>query len=377
MPWNAANKAYEAYIEWGKYMKELFAAKKSMVLAGEEAKEMDLMTAIVKGANVTSDPTTQTLTDQDIFGNMFVFSLAGHETSANSLHFSLILLALNIGPQRHFQQDLDNILGGRPVEEWDYERDFPKLFNGMAGATMNEELRILAAVVGIPKCTLPGCPQTLSIKGKSSTIPGNTYIELMSHAAHTNPNQWPTNSPKDLNRPAHPISNRDNDLEEFKPERWFLDTEEKRNAASKIYAKFSSMSKKAESLAEAEITTTPAIASPETASNLYKPPRGAYFPFSEGFRTCIGRKFAQVEVICTLAVIFSRYSVELAVDHWATDGEITGMNGQQKRDVWSKARDQAEKQLREDCASIITLELRRGHIPLRFVERGKERFDFE
>ena len=42
----------------------------------------------------------QTLSDSDIFGNAFVFMLAGHETIANALHFPLVLLALNWKIQR-------------------------------------------------------------------------------------------------------------------------------------------------------------------------------------------------------------------------------------------------------------------------------------
>jgi len=42
----------------------------------------------------------------------------------------------------------------------------------------------------------------------------------------------------------------------------------------------------------------------------------------EGARSCLGRRLDQVKVIVVLSVIFQRYSLELAVDEWATDDEV-------------------------------------------------------
>ena len=83
----------------------------------------------------------QTLTDEEILGNAFVFIMAGHETAANSVHLCLGLLAMNIVAQRRLHADLDEIFQGRPVNESEYEGVIPKLFRGMAGAVLNEELQ--------------------------------------------------------------------------------------------------------------------------------------------------------------------------------------------------------------------------------------------
>lgn len=48
----------------------------------------------------------------------------------------------------------------------------------------------------------------------------------------------------------------------------------------------------------------------------------------------------------------------------------------QKMKIWSKARDKVERQMNEDMGSIITLQLIKGHVPLRLVKRGHERFNF-
>lgn len=352
-------------------MDEMFQQKKSAVLKGDEGDSMDLMIALLKGAGITKEsptggkPLAQTLTDEEIIGNAFVFILAGHETTANSIHFCLVLLAMNIAAQRRLQADLDDIFHGRPVSEPDYEEIVPKLFGSMAGAVLNEELRLLAPVVGLPKSTMKDSPQPLKIGGKSCTVPADCYISMVTPAAHRNPNQWPTGPPANPNKATHPLSNLDNDLEEFKPERWILDSDAKYTASMP------------EQDADDEASNLGINTAADTSAALYRPPKGAYISFSEGHRSCIGRRFAQVEILAVLALIFSQYSVELAVDAYASDEEVEKMDHNARFGVWTKARDEANRQMNEDMGTIITLQLRKGAIGLRLVKRGKERFNFD
>ena len=233
---------------------------------------------------------------------------------------------------------------------------------------MNEQLRLLAPVVGVPKCTPPDCPQPLTVNGRTCTVPGNTYIQFITPATHRNAHQWPAGPPRDPENPAHPLSNRDNDLEEFKPERWILDSDAKREAAAAIHAKVAESDPNPASSFADDPNQTGA------AAGFYKPPKGAYIPFSEGHRSCLGKRFAQVELLAALAVIFKHYSVELAVDEWVSDEELEGMDELARRKVWEKARVKVEGQMRDDMGSVITLQLRTGFIALRLVKRGEERF---
>ena len=373
LPFKTTKQAYASYIEWGKYMNDMFHEKKAQILAGEEGDTMDLMIAMLKNAGVTAKdsatnggkPTGQTLTEEEILGNAFVFILAGHETTANSIHFCMVYLAMNIASQRRLQRDLDETFHGRPVSEWDYDRDVPKLFGNMAGAVFNEELRLIPPVTSIPKCTEPGSPQPLIVGGQKCTVPGNTYILLMSNCAHRNPNQWPTGPPADPNNPSHPLSNRDNDLEEFKPERWFLHTDSRRDNSSPV-----------EDGTTSDTAAIDGSITPDPSAWLFKPEKGAYIPFSEGYRSCIGRRFAQVELLAFLAFVFSQYSVELSVEEWASDAEVEKMDEISKREVWGKAKAKVERQMRDDLATIFTLKLGKGTIALRLVKRGRESFDY-
>ena len=167
-----------------------------------------------------------------------------------------------------------------------------------------------------------------------------------------------------------PSCKRHNDLEEFKPERWILDTE-------------ASVPRRGRRTSPSPPTQTPTRAAapgvdphPDPAAGLYKPPKGAYIPFSEGHRSCVGRHFAQVELMAVLALIFAQYSVELAVDEWATDAELGTMDARRKREVWDQAREKVERQLRDDMGAVLTMKLRRGFVGLRLVRRGGERFDW-
>lgn len=53
-------------------MSEMFDKKKSLVLSGFSSDQPDPMISVLKGANVTFDPSTQTFTDREILGYPFL-----------------------------------------------------------------------------------------------------------------------------------------------------------------------------------------------------------------------------------------------------------------------------------------------------------------
>lgn len=86
---------------------------------------------------------------------------------------------------------------------------------------------------------------------------------------------------------------------------------------------------------------------------IHKPVRGSYIPFSDGFRACVGKKFAQVEFVVAVAIIFREYRVMLTKSS--------------ERETEDDMRRRAEKVLGEST-SFITLSMRDG-IPLLFQKR--------
>jgi cytochrome P450 len=361
-PFKVHKVAFEAYTEWGSFMREMYESKRNEVRDGTSRGGMDLMGALVKGAGITSESlnagsdgksgSKQILSDDEILGNAFVFILAGHETAANTIHFSLVFLAMYMSSQKRLQADLDAILGDRPLSEWSYDEDMPRLFGSMCGAVMNEQLRLIPPVLAIPKSAARGSPQGLRLSdGKTTSLAGGTQISLSACAVHRNPKYWPHTSKEDLNI--------------FRPERWLLDpSKANNNTDGNAYAE------------EEGLDFEGPDKRPDTAASLYRPPRGAYIPFSEGYRSCLGRRFAQVEILAVIAVIFKDWTVELDVSEYLSDEAFETATEAQKREAWEKALAHAHDRLANGMGTIITIQLRKGKIPFRLVKRGEERFKF-
>ncbi len=67
------------------------------------------------------------LTVEEIFGNIFVINFAGHDTTANTLAFSVVLLAANPEVQNWVADELREIIDSSQNETWDYDVLYPKL----------------------------------------------------------------------------------------------------------------------------------------------------------------------------------------------------------------------------------------------------------
>lgn len=352
-------KALEAYDEWGRYMKEMIATKKQQIDSeASQSSTVDILAQLVQH----NEEDSSALTDNEVLGNLFFFILAGHETTASSLHMSILLLALHPKIQNEVQRELAEILGDRPPSEWSYEHDLPRLFNGILHAVLLEELRLVSPILTIPKVVCSR-PQRIMIDGSQTTLPANTTIRLCMSAVHVNSRFWPHEAPTDPQNPIFPLDNLDNDLEEFKPQRWLkpgvkpTQSLVDENTNGKPH----------------EFDTQTSIAA--SASRLYTPAKGSYIPFGEGQRSCLGRRFAQVEILTALAVVFSQYSVELAVGEWSNDREVSEMTKERREETWNKAAEIARRAWKEKLTSGLTVKLRGdAHIPFRFVKKGEERF---
>jgi cytochrome P450 len=224
----------------------------------------------------------------------------------------------------------------------------------MPGAIMNEELRLIPPITTIPKCTLPGSVQSLTVDGKEFTVPANTFIGLVTTAVQRNPKYWPHEKVE---------TELGTDLDDFVPDRWFR----KEDSNDEQETQLSKVANDGLGVDE----------SPDTAATFFRPAKGAYIPFSEGARACLGRRFAQVEILATLAVIFQKYSVELAVDKYASESDVLNMNEEARKGVWNKAKEEARRKLKDEMGTVITIQLRGKPIAVRLVPRGQEIFKFD
>ncbi|KAI4191628.1 MAG: hypothetical protein LQ346_004690, partial [Caloplaca aetnensis] len=230
------------------------------------------------------------------------------------------------------------------------------------------QLRLIPSVPMIPKRSSSG-PQTL-IRDTGATIalPGGTFSHFCAPSVHCNPRYWP-HQPRSLRDPSAA-----NDLMDFVPERWMLDVKHEGGGKEQ-----EEKGGHVESIEELENS-----AMDIGADKLFNPRRGAFIPFSDGPRGCLGRRFAMVELVAVAATIFREYSVELDVrDHVETgqarstqevEASIAGMGEERRKQVYAKASQRAWRILDGGLGGLVTLQQRGEKIGVRVCRRGGEMF---
>lgn len=280
------------------------------------------------------------LTDSEVLGNLFVFIIAGHETTANTLQMMMILLAMHPDFQKDIQREVDDVFQGRSPSDWTFENDYSRLCKcTMLVAALNEEMRLISPIITIPKVCSNS--QQLKINGEIVTVPADTIVRLCVPSVHKNPRYWPHGSPTHSSHPDHTFSNLDNDLEEYNPRRW-LPSFKPTNKSISLFS-----------------------------NGLLIPTKGSFIPFSAGARSCLGQKFAKVEILVALSVVFSSHSIELATN--GSDLEIASMTAEEKKNVWNGMANAARDKWQNKLTCAFTVQLNED-VPLRFVKRGEERF---
>lgn len=141
----------QATVAFKRYMTEILEEEKLLILQGKSGKK-NLMTSLIRASiekmqtvparEKTNDDSLighhrDGLTETEIYGNMFVFSFAGHDTTAHSLAFAITLLVANPEVQDWITEELQHYLRDESSSNWKYEDVFPHL------------KRCLAVLVGI------------------------------------------------------------------------------------------------------------------------------------------------------------------------------------------------------------------------------------
>ncbi|ESK89553.1 cytochrome p450 [Moniliophthora roreri MCA 2997] len=204
----------------------------------------DLFSNLLKANELADGEKERKLDDSELIGNIFIFLLAGHETSSHTLCFAFALLALYEDEQEKLYEDIMSVCpDGIPTYD-----DMPKLTRSMA--VIYETLRLFPSVVGVPKRAAEDTSFTLSRRDGKETkdiaVPKGTEIVVHTTGVHYNPRYW-------------------KDPHEFRPER-FLD------------------------------------------GNW---PRDAFIPFSVGARSCLGRRFSEIESVAILSTLVKHYRIRI------------------------------------------------------------------
>ncbi|KAI5240129.1 hypothetical protein E4T43_06262 [Aureobasidium subglaciale] len=273
-------KANDAHMELDKYLRQMIRDERGRIAAGATsdtravATRGNLLTSLLEASHSESKSSKKAadgvqkraFTEDEVMGNLFIYLLAGYETTANSIYYGLAILAIRTDIQNKTIAEIDRIYGEAKADgrdELTYEQDFEKLH--YLYGFMYETFRLYPGVLLITK--MVSTPQQIKISlgsGKISShiLPPETRVYLNTPAVHYSEKYWP--NPTELD-----------------PSRWMPEP-------------------------KAENTDKKVVAADRTRHM-----RGTLLTFSDGARSCLGRKFAQAEYIAFLTSLLRNYRVEL------------------------------------------------------------------
>ncbi|KAI0763128.1 cytochrome P450 [Irpex lacteus] len=226
-----------------KYMIDMVQERRN----AESKEELnDLMSSLLNASDEEFRGSTK-LTVREVISNIFIFLIAGHETTAHTLAFTFILLALYPEEQDRLYKHCKSILGDGDIPKYDNITSYT-----YAMAVFNETLRLYPPASAVPKvASEDSVLYTLNAAGEKIPVPVPKGSDIMFHipGLHHNPRYW-------------------KNPDEFSPSRFL------------------------------------------------KPdwPRDAFMPFSGGARSCIGRRFAEVEAVAIITLFSLRYQIEFKED---------------------------------------------------------------
>jgi cytochrome P450 len=99
-------------------------------LAQCENSSSNLISSLVRALDTHQKDRTKGMSIEEIYGNLFVINFAGHDTTANTLAFALLLLVAYPEVQDWVGEELYQVIkstAGDELESWDYRVLFPKL----------------------------------------------------------------------------------------------------------------------------------------------------------------------------------------------------------------------------------------------------------
>ncbi|KAI3338270.1 cytochrome P450 [Ustulina deusta] len=276
---------YTAYVELEQYMDELLVQGTkdlSKGSVGSRSKE-NLLKAILRSSKENEEKLSGamgakvSLTNEEIKGNLFIFLLAGYDTTANTIIYACIILALYpdiqgkvLNEVREFQKTND-ILNKSSSE---YLAMFPYLL-----AFMHEILRVFPVIIPIARQTVGAQQLATRSEGfdrQSVTLPGGMDVVINNTAIHFSESYWP--SPDVID-----------------PRRWLVRDSQSFDPSKPLTK-------------EQEVDIQKCVFS--TQGNA----KGTFMTFGEGPRACLGRNFAKVEFVAFFSRLLQNHRLELKGD---------------------------------------------------------------
>ncbi|KAH7906430.1 614/534 cytochrome P450 [Hygrophoropsis aurantiaca] len=179
-----------AYAELWQYFQDLVADHNDhLTNSSTSPQRNDLFSSLLQ-ANDAAEGSSDYLTEEELFGNMFIGFFAGHETTANTLAFALILLARHPDEQDRLYSHVKSVMKGHSVPTY----SDMSLYT-YTTAVINETLRMFPPVTGFPKYsaedTVLFTTSATSIEvRKSVSIPKGSKVVINVPGLHYNTKYW-------------------------------------------------------------------------------------------------------------------------------------------------------------------------------------------
>ncbi|KAI0968746.1 cytochrome P450 [Xylaria arbuscula] len=293
-PWlpHRLRRVHEARVAFHKHMARVYE-KEKRAFADGSVSDRNLLSSLIRASNEEARLCDESedvedvshlagLTETEIYGKMFVFNFAGHDTTAHTLMFAIAFLAANPLVQHWLSEELQAVFGDRELSEWSYHSDLPKLKR--CHAVLLETVRFYTPVP-VAKWTQK-TTQQLQVRDKTIIILPDTMVIPSYAALHTHPRFWGP------------------DALIWRPNRW--------------------------------------IKSDWVVEELVTPQRGTFIPWSEGERSCPGKKFSQVEFVASMAAL---------VRDWRAEPE------RMQRETRESARTRLSNLIENDSAQVLLLQM--------------------
>jgi len=307
-------------------MRGMLDRERAHLNAGDYMEE-NLLTALIRAEDEVEEKEDRKMNAQEVMGNAFIFLFAGHETTANTLHYALILLAQHPDIQEFLLEEVDGVYKQAAQEgrsQLEYDLDFNRA--RWTFAIMSETLRMFTPTGMTNKWT--AIDQPIPFEGHTYVIPQGTRISINGTGVHSNPKVWgddtskwepsrwiieggdgdaPLVTPQPSRAPSpSPQSRRSNSM----PERDAMPPSPSAPLLSPFTAE-QQHSMRRPTLSRSSSTCSAMASSTTSAHGILKPAKGTFLPFSEGSRACSGKKFATVEFVAVLFTLFRDHRVEL------------------------------------------------------------------
>ncbi len=118
----------QATEEFKSHMSEMVEEERTRVDKLDSGKD-NLLTALVRASDAANQGKSRnSLSHSEIMGNLFIYNVAGHDTTANTICYAIYMLAAQPDMQDWLGEEIASVFPENDkVETWEYEKAFPKL----------------------------------------------------------------------------------------------------------------------------------------------------------------------------------------------------------------------------------------------------------